>query len=164
MNKLLIGLSLLAVSATANANFFDSNNGEWKMGPNGPYYEESDWPEWTPMYWMEEMSDSFSDDNDDSGFGNMPFMGGNNSFGNMPFMGNNNNNYPMMPYGAPMGYGQAPMMAPPMVGAPMMQPQMMPMAPMPMQPQMMPMPAPMAAPVGTPGPAAAPAPTAPATN
>jgi len=137
MNKLLIGLSLLAVSATANANFFNSNNGEWKMGPNGPYYEESDWPEWTPMYWMEEMSDSFNDDNDDSGFGNMPFMG-------------NNNNYPMMPYGAPMGYGQAPMMAPPMVGTPMM------------QPQMMPMPAPMAAPVGTPGPAASASTTPPA--
>jgi hypothetical protein len=160
MKKLLIGLSLLALSAAANANFFDSNNGEWKMGPNGPYYEKNDWPEWTPMYWMDEMMDSFDDNNDNSsGFGNMPFMGNNNSngfgnmpfmgnnngngFGNMPFMGNNNNNYPPMVYGAPM---MAPQMMPPQMGAPMMAPQMMP-------PQMVPMPA---APVAgtTPGPAA----------
>ncbi|QLQ30612.1 MAG: hypothetical protein HZT40_02140 [Candidatus Thiothrix singaporensis] len=31
MKKLLVGLSLLALSATASANFFGSNNGEWKM-------------------------------------------------------------------------------------------------------------------------------------
>jgi hypothetical protein len=147
MKKLLIGLSLLAFSATANADFFGGNNGEWKMGPQGPYYEESDWPEWTPMYWMEEMMDSFDDD--DSGYGNngfmggMPFMGNNNNFGGMPFMGNNNNNYPVMPYGAPMmapmPYAQQPMMAPPM---------------------MAPMPIPAAPPAAVPGPAIA----APAAN
>ena len=124
MNKLLIGLSLLALSATANADFFGGNNGEWKMGPQGPYYEESDWPEWTPMYWMEEMMDSF--DEEDNSYGNngfmggMPFMGNNNNFGGMPFMGNNNNGYPAypaMPYGAPM---MAPMPVPavPMAPAP----------------------------------------------
>lgn len=118
MKKLLIGLSLLAFSAGANANdFFGGNNGEWKMGPQGPYYEESDWPEWTPMYWMDEMMNSF--DNEDSYGGDNGFMGG------MPFMGNNNN-YPMM--APPMGY---PMMAPPM-GAPMMAPPGMP--PMPTAP------------------------------
>ncbi|WP_308874124.1 hypothetical protein [Thiothrix subterranea] len=103
MKKLLIGLSLLAFSAGASAgDFFGGNNGEWKMGPNGPYYEESDWPKWTPMYWMEEMMDSFDDDDSyggNNGFmGGMPFMGNNN---NMPFMGNNNN-YPMT--GAANGY------------------------------------------------------------
>lgn len=131
MKKLLIGLSLLAFSASASAgDFFGGNNGEWKMGPYGPYYEESDWPEWTPMYWMEEMMDSFDDEDSyggNNGFmGGMPFMGNNS---NMPFMGNNNN-YPMM---------GAPMMAPPM-GAPMMAP-----APMPAMPT---------APGATPGPAA----------
>ena len=125
MNKLLIGLSLLALSATANADFFGGNNGEWKMGPQGPYYEESDWPEWTPMYWMEEMMDSF--DEEDNSYGNNGFMGG------MPFMGNNNNGYPAMPYGAPMmapmPYAPQPMMAPPMM-APMPVPAV-PMAPAP---------------------------------
>ncbi|SEA99408.1 hypothetical protein SAMN05660964_03073 [Thiothrix caldifontis] len=149
MKKLLIGLSLLALSATASANdFFGGNDGEWKMGPYGPYYEESDWPEWTPMYWMDEMMNSFDDEDSygDNGFmGGMPFMGNNN----MPFMGGNN--YPMMPYGAaPMG---APMMAPPM-GAPMMAPPMG--APM-MAP---PMGAPMMAPPAMPAPGAAPGPAA----
>ena len=150
MKKLLIGFSLLALPATASANdFFGGNNGEWKMGPNGPYYEESDWPEWTPMYWMQEMADSFDDNGNDNFMGGMPF--GNNSnnngfMGGMPFMGNNNN-YPMMPYGgAPMGYG-APMMAPQMgYGAPMPAPMM--------QPQAMPMPAMPTAPGATPGPTA----------
>ncbi|MEB4593610.1 hypothetical protein VSS37_21755 [Candidatus Thiothrix sp. Deng01] len=151
MKKLLVGLSLLALSATASADFFGSNNGEWKMGPYGPYWDESDWPEWTPMYWMEEFTDSWDNNNDNGGSYGMPFMGG---------------GYPGMPsYGAPMGYG-APMMPPMGYGAPMMPaPQMgMPM----MAPQPMPVPqmgAPMMAPLpvapgATPGPSAAPAPTA----
>ena len=170
MKKLLIGLSLLAFSAGANADFFGGNNGEWKMGPYGPYYEESDWPEWTPMYWMEEMMDSFDDEDSyggNNGFmGGMPFMGNNS---NMPFMGNNNNypmmapqmGYPMMapPMGAPMMAPPmgAPMMAPPM-GAPMMAPPMgAPMMAPPMGAPMMapaPMPAMPTAPGVTPGPAA----------
>lgn len=153
MKKLLIGLSLLALSATAGASdFFGGNDGEWKMGPYGPYWEESDWPEWTPMYWMDEMMNSFDDEEDYGGFG-----------GGMPYPG-------MM--GAPMGYGAAPMMAPPM-GAPMMAaPQMGApmMAPMPMPqmgmggPMMAPMPMPVmpAAPGATPGPAAQAAPSVPA--
>jgi hypothetical protein len=167
MKKLLIGLSLLALSATASAgDFFGGNDGEWKMGPYGPYYEESDWPEWTPMYWMDEMMNSFDDDED--------FGGGDGFMGGMPFMGNNNN-YPMMaPQGMPMGYGAAPMGVPPMMapqgmpmgyGAapmgvpPMMAPQGMPMmppqmaAPM-MAPQGMPTPVAPMAPGATPGPAA----------
>ncbi len=82
MKKLLIGLSLLALSASASAgDFFGGNDGEWKQGPYGPYYEESDWPEWTPMYWMDEMMNSFDDEEDGGSFGNMPFMGNNSSFG-----------------------------------------------------------------------------------
>lgn len=159
MKKLLIGLSLLAFSASASAgDFFGGNNGEWKMGPYGPYYEESDWPEWTPMYWMDEMMNSFDDEDDSFGgnngfMGGMPFMGNNS---NMPFMGNNNNypmmapqmGYPMMapPMGSPM---MAPPMGAPMMGAPMMAPPMG--APM-MAPA--PMPAMPTAPGATPGPAA----------
>lgn len=153
MKKLLVGLSLLALSATASANFFGSNNGEWKMGPYGPYWDESDWPEWTPMYWMEEFTDSWDNNDDNGGPYGMPFMGG---------------GYPGMPsYGAPMGYGSpmmpppmggygAPMMAAPQMGMPMMAPQPMPMPQM-GAPMMAPLPV---APGATPGPSAAPAPTA----
>lgn len=126
MKKSLVALSLLVFTSTVSADFFGGgNNGEWKMGPYGPYWEENDWPEWTPMYWMQEMSDSFNDDNNGFSF--------NNGFntGNIPFFGNNNNGFygmqmmpygygypnPMMPYGtAPMpnygGYGMTPVMPP----------------------------------------------------
>ncbi|MBJ6608935.1 MAG: hypothetical protein JG718_01105 [Candidatus Thiothrix moscowensis] len=156
MKKLIVGLSLLVLSATASAgDFFGGNNGEWKMGPYGPYYEESDWPEWTPMYWMDEMMNSFDDDDEDF-MGGMPFMGNNNNFGGMPFMGNNN--YPVMPYGAPgmapMPYAQQPMMLPPGMAPmpPMGAPMLAPMPPM-GAPMMAPPPAPVA-PAVTPGPAA----------
>lgn len=107
MKKTLIGLALIALTSTAySSDFFGGNDGEWKMGPNGPYWDESDWPVWTPMYWMQEMMDSF-DDNNDSGYGG-------NSFGGM--MPNNmfSNNapayYPPMQTPQP-GYGyQAPAM------------------------------------------------------
>ena len=142
MKKLLIGLGLLALSATASADFFGSNNdGEWKMGPYGPYWDESDWPKWTPMYWMEEMTDSFDNNNNGfNGFGGMPFMGGYNNA--MPYPGMMPGGYAMPPMGMPMNGGYA---MPPMgYGAPMM-----PAAPMPAPV----MPAPT---FGTPGPSAAP--------
>lgn len=156
MKKLLVGLSLLALSATASAgDFFGGSDGEWKMGPYGPYYEESDWPEWTPMYWMDEFMDEW--DSDDDNFGGMPFMGGGYPMGGgMPYGG--------MPMGAPMGYGAQPM---PM-GAP---------APMGYGPQPMPMGAPMPpmggvpmgampgpGPMPTPAPIPMQAPAAPAAN
>lgn len=138
MKKFLIGLSLLALTSIVSAaDFFGSgNNGEWKNGPYGPYWESNDWPEWTPMYWMQEMADSFGNNNDNNyGGWNMPFFGNGSSFGGvmpfgngsnfggMPFFGNNPYGgmpygygapmpypypQPMMPYGAPMPYGAAP--------------------------------------------------------
>ncbi|HPQ94937.1 MAG TPA: hypothetical protein PLN94_05075, partial [Thiolinea sp.] len=102
MNKILTGMGLLVLSASASANFdfFDNNDGEWKMGPYGPYYDSNDWPEWTPMYWMQEMMDSF-DDNNNYNYGGMPFMNG-GGYGMPPFGGYNG--IPM-----PYGYGQMPM-------------------------------------------------------
>ena len=106
--KIVLLTALLAApfATTQASDFFGGgNNGEWKMGPNGAYWDESDWPVWTPMYWMEEMMDSFDNDNNASG--------GNNRFGNMPFgnmMPFNNktpnfggNNMPFsMPYATPV--------------------------------------------------------------
>jgi len=97
MKKFLMALALSGAALSAQADgfdFFGGNDGEWKMGPYGPYYEESDWPEWTPMYWMEEFMDSFDDD--EQGYNN---FGGGMPFAPMP--------YGMPPYG---GYGAAPMM------------------------------------------------------
>jgi hypothetical protein len=99
--KIVLLTALLAtpfVATTQASDFFGGNDGEWKMGPNGAYWDESDWPVWTPMYWMEEMMDSF-DDNDSNS------SGGNNRFGNMPFgnmmpFNNNTPNFNRMPYGA----------------------------------------------------------------
>ena len=101
MKKILLILTLamatVSISSTAQASdwFGGGNNGEWKMGPNGPYWDQSDWPEWTPMYWMEEFMDEF--DNNNWGGNN---WGGNNWGGNN--WGNNNGGYGM-PYGNPYG-------------------------------------------------------------
>lgn len=51
------------------------------MGPNGYYWDESNWPEWTPMYWMEEFMDNWGNNNN-----------------------NNNNNFNGGGYGRPGGY------------------------------------------------------------
>ncbi|MCK5727165.1 MAG: hypothetical protein KAH22_10110 [Thiotrichaceae bacterium] len=76
---------------TASANFFGGNDGEWKMGPSGPYWDESDWPQWTPMYWMQEMMDNFNGDSNNNNFGFSPNMNY-----NMPTFGNNVQ--PQMPH------------------------------------------------------------------
>jgi len=100
MKKLTIALLLALFATTAQADFFGGNDGEWKMGPYGPYWDESDWPEWTPMYWMEEFFDSWDDDDDDY------YGGGYGGYGMPPGYG-----YPMMPYGGGYGggYGYPPM-------------------------------------------------------
>jgi hypothetical protein len=41
----------LATTSTAYASWFGSNNNSYGG------YDDNDWPEWTPMYWMEEMMD-----------------------------------------------------------------------------------------------------------
>jgi hypothetical protein len=115
MKKLIAGLSLLLVASAANADFFGGNNGEWKMGPAGPYYDESDWPEWTPMYWMEEMMDMW-DDNDNVYSGGMPPMPMAGGYG-----------APAMPYGGyqmpqqPVGYAYPAPVAPVAPAAPVPQ-------------------------------------------
>jgi len=95
MKKLLfilfIAMTSVSMTTTAQANWFGSgNNGEWKMGPNGPYWDESDWPEWTPMYWMEEFMDSWDNNNNNWNYGGnygAPYGGGYNMnpYGNMPY-------------------------------------------------------------------------------
>ena len=88
---LILLIATTAVSTVNASDFFGGNNGEWKMGPYGPYWDESDWPEWTPMYWMEEFMDSW--DNNGWGGNNYGYYGGNNY--NVPYNGSYNN----IPYG-----------------------------------------------------------------
>jgi len=95
MKKLLfilfIAMTSVSMTTTVQANWFGSgNNGEWKMGPNGPYWDESNWPEWTPMYWMEEFMDSWDNNNNNWNYGGnygAPYGGGYNMnpYGNMPY-------------------------------------------------------------------------------
>ena len=96
MKKLIIMLALVmatfSMTTTAQANWFVGGNiGEWKMGPNGPYWDESDWPEWTPMYWMEEFMDSWDNNDGWSNYGNYgaPYGGSYNmnpyGYGNTPY-------------------------------------------------------------------------------
>ncbi len=39
-----------------------AGGGTWKMGPFGPYWDDNSWPEFTPMYWMEEFLNRINDD------------------------------------------------------------------------------------------------------
>jgi len=80
-NLLVAGLLTFSWSAQAG-DFFDGKDcPPWE-------YDCNDWPEWTPMYWMEEFADSFDDDEDYWRYG----------YG---------------PYGAPPMYGPAPYGPPP---------------------------------------------------
>jgi opacity protein-like surface antigen len=58
--SVVAALSLMAASA-ANASWFGGNNNSYGG------YDDNDWPEWTPMYWMEEMMDEW-DNNDDEDY------------------------------------------------------------------------------------------------
>jgi hypothetical protein len=55
-----IVLALILVAAPVLAG-----GGDWKMGPLGPYWDENSWPEFTPMYWMEEFMNRLDDDDDE---------------------------------------------------------------------------------------------------
>lgn len=39
-----------------------AGGGTWKIGPFGPYWDDNSWPEFTPMYWMEEFLNQLDDD------------------------------------------------------------------------------------------------------
>ena len=116
---ILVGMFFgLFLSFNASADMFGGSNDcpPWE-------YDCNDWPEWTPMYWMEEMSNEWDDDDDygryGGGYGG-PYGGGygrpyGGGYG-MPYGGG----MPMMPYGggygapygggygAPAPYGQVP--------------------------------------------------------
>ena len=107
MKKLMLIATVVMASFFATPTVYASdwfgggNNGEWKMGPNGAYWDESDWPEWTPMYWMEEFMDSWDNDNNFGGWGNNRgnnFGGYNNGYG-YPNNGYTYGNQYQAPYG-----------------------------------------------------------------
>lgn len=56
VSRIITLLLLLAGPALAG--------GDWKMGPFGPYWDDNSWPEFTPMYWMEEFMNRLDDDDD----------------------------------------------------------------------------------------------------
>jgi len=97
---------LLMFSFNANADFWSGDDcPPWE-------YDCNDWPEWSPMYWMEEMSDEFDDDDDYYRYGGGPYGG---PYGRPPMMPYGR---PPMPYGAPAPYGAPQRPAPRPYGAP----------------------------------------------
>lgn len=121
---------MLMFSYNANADW------DWFGGNDCPpwEYDCNDWPEWSPMYWMEEMSDEFDDNDDDWRYGGRgyggPYGGGPYGPPPMPYGGGYGAPYggglgpygppPMMPQygGGPAPYGAPPRMAPAPYGAP----------------------------------------------
>jgi hypothetical protein len=55
-------MALLLIVAASPAL---GGGGDWKMGPFGPYWDDNSWPEFTPMYWMEEFMNRLDDDDDE---------------------------------------------------------------------------------------------------
>lgn len=55
-------MALLLIVASGPAF---GGGGDWKMGPFGPYWDDNSWPEFTPMYWMEEFMNRLDDDDDE---------------------------------------------------------------------------------------------------
>ena len=109
---LTVFIAALSFTSTTQASdwFGGGNNGEWKQGPYGMYWDDSGWPEWTPMYWMEEFMDEF----DNNSWGGNNWGGnnwGSNNFGGygMPNGGYNINPYQ---YNMPNGNYMYPQMIP----------------------------------------------------
>ena len=66
MKLVSVGIKIiLVVFALTSAGLANAGGGDWKMGPFGPYWDDNDWPEYTPMYWMEEFMNQLDDDDDD---------------------------------------------------------------------------------------------------
>ncbi len=95
---LTIFIATLSFTSTTQASdwFGGGNNGKWKQGPYGMYWDESNWPEWTPMYWMEDFMDEF--DNNNWGGNNW----GSNNYGGY---GMQNGGYNINPYQYNIPYG-----------------------------------------------------------
>ncbi len=91
LTRNLLVAGLLTFSWNAHAGFFDGDDcPPWE-------YDCNDWPEWTPMYWMEEFADEFDDDDEDwyrYGYGPAPY-------GPPPMYG-------PAPYGPPPGFAPPP--------------------------------------------------------
>ncbi|HIJ22307.1 MAG TPA: hypothetical protein HPP65_02990 [Gammaproteobacteria bacterium] len=83
----MLAAAAIMASSVASASWFGSNN-------NYGGYDDNDWPEWTPMYWMEEMMDEW-DNNDDEDY----YRYGGNGFA--PRYGYAPMPYPAMPFQAP---------------------------------------------------------------
>ena len=132
MKKQIVRVALMGVLTGMVGLSAGTASAGWGNNNHGPY-GYNDWPEWTPMYWMEEMSNEF----DNNGWGNnrgyygpdgyyydyndwpewtpmywMQEMANefdNNGWGNN---WNNNWNNPNRAYGPPPVYGQPPMYGP----------------------------------------------------
>lgn len=77
-----------------------ADGGDWKMGPFGPYWDENEWPEFTPMYWMEEFMNRLDDDDDDI----REWMLRNQAPGQYPQAGTMPGGNPYYGWGAPSPY------------------------------------------------------------
>ena len=68
--KKLIALSvfsafILGMATNASASWWGSNDDNECWGPYGKIPDCNPYDEWDPRYWMEEMSDTFDDDDND---------------------------------------------------------------------------------------------------
>ena len=99
--KSMLVLSLLGAVSTSNANgFFGNNNSGFGNFFGGNNNNCNNWPIFTPMYWMEEMTSSFGNSNNGI-FGNSNCNNGYSGYRFNPYQS---------PYGAPQylanPYGQ----------------------------------------------------------
>lgn len=69
MRKFLTASAIVLITFSANINAFWGGNNS-----NDPW-DDNDWPVWSPMYWMEEMSDEFDNNSwsGGNGYGYQPY-------------------------------------------------------------------------------------------
>jgi len=104
IRKLLAGLmvGMLFISSLAMAG-----GGTWKMGPFGPYWDDNSWPEFTPMYWMEEFLNGLNDDDAEIQQWMMRNQYAGAYPGQYPVPAGNNAYWPGSVAAVPPGYGWA---------------------------------------------------------